>query len=219
MSNPNKESKTMVIKTANLSQVQRNLIQLTTPTEFIKTRPGKGGKKFTYIEGGYVIARLNQIFSPVGWEFEVISERVEQHEVVIRGRLTVKGFDGLTISKEQYGTHDRLAGIPLGDTLKAATTDALKKCASMIGVGLDIYWQNDRLETADKETEKAKPEVNSFTAKPEELLKKSLAKIDKEGDPAMLVQYKIRINESELYSQAQKLLLVKTIDNKLKTYV
>ena len=63
-------------------------------------------------------------------------------EVIIRGRLTVHAKHG-TIVKEQFGSSavKRSNGniTSLGDDLKAATSDALKKCASLLGLALDLY--------------------------------------------------------------------------------
>ena len=139
---PQIRSRSLIIRSVNLPAEKRVLIQMATPAEFIKERPGKGGKKFHYIEGGYVIARLNQIFSPIGWDFDVVNQQIEPMEVIIRGRLTIKDFKtGFSIGKTRTGTKDRVTGVSLGDTIKAAETDSLKKCASHLGIGLDVYWQ------------------------------------------------------------------------------
>lgn len=43
---------------------------------------------------------------------------------------------------ENHGSHDRRSNgiISLGDDLKAAATDCLKKCATLFGVGLHLYF-------------------------------------------------------------------------------
>ena len=52
----------------------------------------------------------------------------------------------------QYGNKDRYEAVPIGDTLKAAASDALKKCASLLGIALDVYWPElDRAEKKVKE--------------------------------------------------------------------
>ncbi len=40
----------------------------------------------------------------------------------------------------QNGTHQHHIENFIGDTLKSASPDCLKKCASYFGVALDIYW-------------------------------------------------------------------------------
>lgn len=218
----------LILRPASLPAETKALIQIATPAEFIKTRPGKGGKSFTYIEGGYVIARLNQVFSPVGWDFEVINERVEPNEVIVRGKLTVKDHkNGFTISKTQYGTRDRNAGVPLGDTFKAASTDCLKKCASLFGIGLDVYWQQldeDKLtaqkpKVVDGKVVPTAPSKNA--SKPQtkaEFMRLSLEKIAHESDETILSQFFERIQASTLYTEAEKHQLIKAIAEQRKKY-
>jgi hypothetical protein len=72
---------------------------------------------------------------------------------MVKGKLTVKGKDSngniQTVSKTQYGSaeikytkdkpHTPENIIDLADDYKAAASDALKKCASMFGICLDVY--------------------------------------------------------------------------------
>jgi len=70
-------------------------------------------------------------------------------EAIVKGRLTCR-TNGKTIVKMQFGNKDVIykkeldkAGnrVPLsiGNDLKAAATDCLKKCAAEIGIAADIY--------------------------------------------------------------------------------
>ncbi len=224
-----KQSRSLIIRSVDLPAEKRALIQVATPAEFIRERPGKGGKTFHYIEGGYVIARLNQIFSPIGWDFDVVNQQIEPNEVIIRGRLTIKDFKtGFSIGKTRTGTKERMAGISLGDTIKAAETDSLKKCASHLGIGLDVYWQQldeDKLTKAEPRTPKApKVPVGAAQAKQtkaqsEEAIKIALDKIKAETDPTILTQYRVRIMAFSGYSDAQKLTLIKAIASQMKKNV
>jgi hypothetical protein len=96
----------------------------------IRQRKGRNGV-LDYVEGHSVIARLNEALDGA-WSFE--------DEVVVLGRLTAEG-----IAKMQFGvsqlTREKGTGalVSLGDDLKAAATDALKKCATFLGVGLHLY--------------------------------------------------------------------------------
>ncbi len=221
--------KALMLRPASLPEATRSLLQVSTPREFIKERPGKGGKTFTYVEGGYVIATLNKIFSPVGWDFQIVSERIELNEVVVRGKLMVKDHkNGYEISKTQYGTKERNAGVPLGDSLKAASTDALKKCASMFGVALDVYWQQLDETLLDKVAKRAKtePQMKAVPSKnasmpitKAQLLKISLDKIKLENDQTILSQYYERITNSTVYDEQQKKTLIKAISEQRQKYV
>lgn len=210
------KTQALIIRTPYLPQDKRALIQMPTPQEFIKERPGKGGKTFRYIEGGFVIARLNQIFSPIGWDFEVVDTRIEPREVLVRGRLSVKDFKtGFTIGKTRTGTKERNADIPLGDTVKAAETDSLKKCASHFGIGLDVYWQQ-----LDEEKGKGKsPKVTGEKIAKSQLMKLSKNKIEAETDPTILAEMKKRIMAStKVFNKGEQQTLVDLIDKKIKQY-
>jgi len=228
----------IIVRPASFPEPTRNLIQVATPTEFIKNRPGKGGKQFTYVEGGYVIAQLNKIFKNC-WDFVILSERVEPNEVVIRGALKIKDFKtGHSIVKTQYGTKERNAGVPLGDTLKAAATDCLKKCASMLGIALDVYWKQEYLEEMKEasklpagvrkgmpknegkvapEAPQTPPKKNTMTkAQAIELM---VQKIKTETDQTILSQYFERVQTNPNFTVQEKQVLIKTIADQRKKNV
>jgi hypothetical protein len=106
----------------------------------IKQRQGNFGT-LDYIEGHAVIQRLNEALEGM-WSFEIINHHVNEHqgEVLVIGKLTVGN-----IAKMQFGssqiTKSKQSGeaISIGDDLKAAATDCLKKCATQMVVGLYLY--------------------------------------------------------------------------------
>src|SRR5437879_1815485 len=104
----------------------------------IRQRKGRNGV-LDYIEGHNVIARLNEALDGA-WSFEITHHEIREDEVVVLGKLSAEG-----ITKMQFGvsqvTREKGSGTPvsLGDDLKAAATDALKKCATFLGVGLHLY--------------------------------------------------------------------------------
>jgi hypothetical protein len=99
------------------------------------------GKKLDYIEGHAVIQRLNDAFDGE-WSFTMTKYEImkETDEVIVIGQLNAGG-----IVKSQFGssriTRAKETGdiISLADDLKAAATDALKKAATLLGVGLHLY--------------------------------------------------------------------------------
>ena len=109
-----------------------------TPAQ-IKHRKGNFNRTLAYVEAPAVIARLNDAFD-AAWSFEIKEHQILQEEVLVLGRLTAEG-----ITKTQFGssqiTRKKDTGevISLGDDLKAAATDALKKAATLLGVGLHLY--------------------------------------------------------------------------------
>jgi hypothetical protein len=114
------------------------------PPEQVRQREGRGGKVLDYLETHAVITRLNEAFNGA-WSFEVVSREVTEGEVIVRGRLSAGGH-----VKEQFGGSDiarhRESGKPvsIADDLKAAASDALKKAATLFGVGLELYRKADR---------------------------------------------------------------------------
>lgn len=127
-----------------------------TPDSKIKERPAKGGGKWKYVSGSYVTQVLNSLFG-FKWSFEVVTSMQEAlttaktGSIVVQGRLKVKiGEEWIT--KEQYGRKEvafkKGTSDPLdfGNDMKAAATDAKKKCASELGLFSDVYSQEDFLE-------------------------------------------------------------------------
>jgi hypothetical protein len=120
--------------------MNREILEKPFTPEQIKRRQGTNGDVLDYIEGCAVIQRLNECFD-AEWVFEIQDHRVYDDEVVVLGKLTLQG-----ISKSQFGksriTRSKKDNsiISLGDDLKAAATDCLKKCATLFGIGLHLYF-------------------------------------------------------------------------------
>jgi hypothetical protein len=134
--------------------IKKAIVDIKTPPKYIKQRPGTGGKTFSYVELGYVIKVLNEKFQINGiplWDFKVLEQKQEGTQLWVKGQLTIHLSDKITITKEQFGASEikktrdgRILSI--GDDLKSASSDALKKCASMLGIASDVYWQGDNDE-------------------------------------------------------------------------
>lgn len=115
---------------------------LTKPFETcqVKQRTGPKGKTLDYLEAHSVIARLNESFAGE-WSFRVLSHEVTDKEVIVLGELSAEG-----VRKVQFGSKMREDNVPLGDTAKAAGSDALKKCSTLFGVGLELYQKDSEDE-------------------------------------------------------------------------
>jgi hypothetical protein len=106
----------------------------------------RGGVELTYVTGAQVIARLNLCCGgPLGWSFTVVDKSIDAgaDEVVVHGRLGLRDPEaGEWVYHDQFGSQkikrSREARTPLdiGFDYMGATTAALKKCASLAGVGL-----------------------------------------------------------------------------------
>ncbi len=156
----------------NSSQVA--ILTQISPPDMIQSIPGRGGKQFDYLAHNYVTKILNDAFGHK-WDFEVsVVQIIQDVESIVKGRLTVYGNNGSQIVKEQFGQQDVLKNrdgqvvMSLGDCLKGAGSDALRKCASLLGIGLDLYGkqkpEKNREESLGKKFDKAKPAATA--AKP-----------------------------------------------------
>ena len=145
-----------LVKENSLNEHQLAQILKRTPNQYIKKRPAKGGGTWEYVTGGYIRKVLNLMFG-WDWDFEILDHTIIGGEAVVKGRLTCR-TNGKQIIKTQFGNKDiiykkqtqdeitkGLDKIPLsiGNDLKAAATDALKKCAAEIGIAADIYNKED----------------------------------------------------------------------------
>jgi hypothetical protein len=120
--------------------MNREILERPFASDQIKQRHGTNGDVLDYIEGCAVIQRLNECFD-AEWIFEIQEHHVYDDEVVVLGKLTAQG-----VAKSQFGK-SRItrvkkdnAIVSLGDDLKAAAADCLKKCATLFGVGLHLYF-------------------------------------------------------------------------------
>lgn len=147
--------KELIVSADDLSLVENNALNSNqlgrllkeTPKKYVKQRPGKGGGTWDYVTGGYVRKCLNLMFG-WDWSFEIVEQMVLHGEAIVKGKLTCNS-NGKTIVKMQFGNKDIICkkgtDIPLsiGNDLKAAATDCLKKCAAEIGIAADIYNKDD----------------------------------------------------------------------------
>jgi len=152
----NQTSSAIVEIGLNPSQVA--IVSQTTPRELIKKRKGRSGKTYDYLPHVHVARKLNEAFNHQ-WNFETkpIFQFCNDKELTVKGRLTIYCPNGQTIIKEQFGQQDLLNQMPLGDALKGAASDALKKCASLLGIALDLYGDKELQDLNHEPKQKPKP--------------------------------------------------------------
>jgi len=139
----------LMLSQSPLSVKQLLYILQRTPTKHIYSRPGKKGIKFEYVTGTYIKKVLNYTFGWM-WSFEVKEHGREGDLMWVLGKLTIQDKTGKAmIIKEQFGRadikflKDTKITVDFGNDLKAATTDALKKCASELGIASDVYGRQE----------------------------------------------------------------------------
>jgi len=117
----------------------------------------KGGTALTYIPVSEVITRLNKVLGVDKWSFKIIRcerDASDPDFVVAHVRLewtpalgedfnivTRDGFGGQKIKRTKQGQI-----VDLGDEFKGAISDALKKAAQTLGVGLYLARSEDAIE-------------------------------------------------------------------------
>lgn len=149
--------KDMVISQESALNVEQiRSINKKTHKQYIKQRPGRGGQTWNYVAASHVVEVLNKVFG-YAWSFEILTPERDALEIAVKtGCVSLKGsLTVLTqvgpITKQQFGRKEvavTKAGkiLDFGNDMKAAASDALKKCASELGMFRDVYAPEDYLE-------------------------------------------------------------------------
>jgi hypothetical protein len=128
----------------------------------------KGGASLTYIPVSEVITRLNKVFGVANWNSQIVScardqldpDYIVAHvrlEAVVEGMVICKdGIGGQKIKRTKSGDI-----VDLGDEMKGAVSDALKKAAQQFGIGLYLARSEEALSIDESEKVQASrdPEV------------------------------------------------------------
>jgi len=192
-----------MVKDNAINSDQAKFLLKRTPEKYIKKRPGKGGGQWDYVSAGYIKKVLNLMFG-WDWDFEIVDEKVliEAKQVVVKGRLTVR-TNGKTIVKMQYGRSDVMLfkgtqnPVDLGNDLKGAASDCLKKCAADLGVAADIYNKDDFTDTRVVTNDELLEQLQELFMEKEEQLKE---------DDKINIERIIKKKEENSYKKALKLL-------------
>jgi len=109
------------------------------PAEAIKPHPTK--TFLSTIKPIYITDRMNEVFGIGQWQTRTENILVNDNGTVVNKVVfTVPEYN---ISYECFGGNDNggagSKGFDLGDAFKGATTDALNKIASYLGIGIDVY--------------------------------------------------------------------------------
>lgn len=151
----------------NPNQIQK--LWNSTPVKYKYLRPAKGGGNWDYVKVSYVRKVLDSVFgfnwdfeveTTLGEAFEIAKmTKMCVVKGTLRGRVLVDG-QWVEVKKTQFGRADvkfltetkngkktvkldEFTGAPVpmdfGNDMKAASSDALKKCASLLGIAADVY--------------------------------------------------------------------------------
>lgn len=140
-----------------LSQEQEAKLKAPLPSAAIKPHPSK-----TYLSticDIFVIERLNEVFGVGAWKLKVEHITTQGKMVVVKVLFTIPEYN---IEYECFGGNDNS---DLGDAYKGATTDALTKICSWLGIASEVW------KTKGNKTSPAAPKT---TTKPQQQPKKKL---------------------------------------------
>lgn len=134
-----------------------------TPACFVKERDGRGGK-VKYVEGWYIKQVLN-LATKFKWSNNIEGHTITKDEVIVWGSVTIE-IDGKNYTQSSFGesaihyykcdkiksvqqscvkdksvckVHTCEQTVSIGDDLKAAHTDMIKKAANIWGIAMDVY--------------------------------------------------------------------------------
>lgn len=119
----------------------------------IEGSKGKDGQPLTSIGAYYIIKRLNDVFGLGGWQYvytpiqEIdLGERKNKWDNVEKIKefitdVTITLFDknGNTLNITSPGGHTQFGIFGTTDSRKSAVTSGISKCASMLGIGQEIF--------------------------------------------------------------------------------
>jgi hypothetical protein len=151
-----------------LSEKQIELLLSPLPKEALTKHPTK--TYLTSIKPMYIIERLNDVFGIGSW-----SQKVNKESVSANGMVVVKVIFEVQkygIYHESFGGNDNggenSKNFDLGDAYKGASTDALTKIASYLGIGSAVFkgMQNNITQNTNKPTT---PNANDKPKQPAEL--------------------------------------------------
>lgn len=115
-----------------MSEVNLETLTRPFPKEAIRQRKGANGMVLSYVEAHSIIRRLIESTGN-DFGFRVLDINMQDGLVMATVELEIGG------SKRQHVGTQRMNGGNDDDCVKAAISDAIKKCATLFGVALELY--------------------------------------------------------------------------------
>tara|TARA_B100000287_G_scaffold123043_1_gene114989 strand:- start:7356 stop:7793 length:438 start_codon:yes stop_codon:yes gene_type:complete len=123
--------------------------EIATPTQLIRlakkfpdklvSQIDKGTHKEDYVNHAVIAQRLLQVVGPYSWHCKTLES--EGVVVAMKGQLTLE-VDGKLIKVEGTGTDQGNKNKTIGEKIKEMESDAFKRAASKVGVGLHLWAQD-----------------------------------------------------------------------------
>ena len=144
----------MTIEMKKITNDMYEALKKPLPDEAVKPHPTK--TFLSSIKAIYVTERLNEVFGCGAWS--VKTEHItttDKSMVVVKVTLTIPEY---WVYYECFGGNDNggehSKNFDLGDAFKGATTDAITKIGSYLGIGIDVFKGKHTAITTNKTDEK-----------------------------------------------------------------
>lgn len=157
-----------------MNNIYQNLSEAFPPE--MERNLSKSGTNLVYIPVSEVINRLNKVLGVDKWSFKIVEckrDAIDPDYVVAHVRIdwfvgaaedftliTRDGFGGQKIKRTKQGQI-----VDLGDEFKGAISDALKKAAQTLGVGLYLARSEDAMEIEQVMDAEAPQPINEEAAR------------------------------------------------------
>ncbi|OQW94606.1 MAG: hypothetical protein BWK79_05315 [Beggiatoa sp. IS2] len=121
----------------SLTTTQRLLLERPTPQDMIKIRKHDGMR---YVEIAYVLREINNIFGDA-WNLTSELVNITDTDVTVKVTITVQTPTGVIV-REHFGCQARPPKMLLGDAIKAAESDGIRKVLTTFGLHADMYMKD-----------------------------------------------------------------------------
>jgi len=230
------KEKKMALANTPLTLDQRLQILQRTPSRYVYQRPGPKGELLDYVPGGYMKKALNYTFGWL-WSTKVVNSgdvKVGDKivEIWVDVELTIRQFNKKTnevtniITKTQTGgsvvkylKSNPKKPVSYANNRKAAITDAVKKCASELGIASDVYNKNEYNEIQRRDTEEPTRPIRPSKPLKDQLiglLKAKGAKDDKEMKVLLEKQTGISVSSINRISEKRAEMAINYLFTKAK---
>ena len=151
----------MSTRKIGLNEAQIEALTVATPEEDILTRSG-AGFEMSYVTGEYVKRTMLNVFGGA-MRYQVLNHIVDKGSLILHISVEYPLYEnhknGSVVSEtwgriEEFGTSS--IRTDYGQAWKTAFTDALKRAATHLGIGLDLYHKTQEAKEANANTN-AKP--------------------------------------------------------------
>jgi DNA recombination protein Rad52 len=154
---------TQEFESPSVSEI-RKALDAKIPGNAVAEREGGGGRTLSYLEGWYVIDRLNKVLGQGNWGYDMTYERLfdtssdGKFEAAYIAKVSLwarfpnqaSRYENTTFEDVGYGDgKDRNRGKAHESAIKEAVTDGIKRCAKNLGMSMGLALYDKKQENVD----------------------------------------------------------------------